>query len=371
MRLLLMLVSGLVLMALPSQASQITAYACDTCNAQGAQVLARSYAPEPQCYFTNPPGTIATPDDMACSAPPRNLIVTNPLTQQAFKYRVQRQCYDTWCSNDVVLTTLSLTADEQEVMALYYDIDSSMRSAIGQMNEMIAMSIRGDFVSMTSTPGAQCSANPMDYFTNPSVRLQVKNSVKQKIINQVRHQPWSEYITTSYMGPTGFRFGVRTADVSFSQRHITQPAYERYFFGDTSEERNRNNLNFRVDYVGRISDQPGVTSWGLRLSVDRSTSYVDGHTIGGLTPGGGTVNLTGSQADMPCFNEFIENQSGEIVSPVGPDSGGSGGAPTPPGSGGDSGGGSCRSTTSATVCSTTSDGAQTCSTTVYHFLTVC
>lgn len=373
MKILLLLTGVLMLMALPSHASQITAYACDTCDAQGAQVLAKSYAPPAQCHFTNPPGTVATPDDMDCFAEPRNLIVVNPITQQAYKYRVQIECFGTWCSNDVSLTTLTLTNDEQEVMATYYDIDSSMRNAIGQMNEMIAMSIRGEFSSMSSASDTQCSANPMDYFTNLNVKRDIEAAIAEKIKQQVNNRPWSEYITTTYLGPTGFRIGRRTADVSVNQRHISQPAYERYFFGDTPEEKNKNNLNFRVNYIGRVSDQLGLSSWGIELSVQRSTSWVDGHRLSNLTPSGGTVNLTESLADMPCFAEYIEQSSDtEIIGPPVQEGGGDDGG----GHGSNPGGGSssmelCPARTTATVCSTTSDGVQSCTVTIFHSLQPC
>jgi len=368
---ILYIIGAIFIYSLHASAADITAYVCDTCGEQGAQVLARTYAPPEQCYFSNSPGTIATPEDRVCTSFPRELIIVNPITKQAFKYRTQLQCYGSWCETDVALTSLSLTHDEQDALATYYDIDSSMRNRIGQMNEMIAMSIQGSFSTFsTANIAQQCSANPMEYFTNPTSRQQIENDVREKIKQKVGSESWSEYITTNYIGPSGFTIGRQTANVSFDRTHVSYPIYERHFLGNTPEERNRNNLNFRVDYIGRISDQPGLTTWGIRLSLDTSTSWVDGHVIGNLTPNGGTVNMGESLADMPCFNEYIENQD-ITTTPVSPGTGGgSGGNGSGPGTGG-SGGGDCRATTSATVCSTTADGTQTCSVTIYHFRTVC
>lgn len=115
-------------------------------------------------------------------------------------------------------------------------------------------------------------------------------------------------MTISPMDPVGFRIDRGSAQLSFNEKHRTREVYERYFFGATPEQKNLNNLNFSVDYLGRISDQPGLSSWGIRLSVDRSTSWVDGYRLSNLTPDGGSVNLTDVISSMPCFRQFLSQQ---------------------------------------------------------------
>lgn len=360
----------ILLMALPIQADQITAYVCDTCNSQGSQVLAKSYTPPAQCNFTNPPGTVPTPGDMDCSAPARKLIVVNPLTEKAFKYRVQRECQSTWCNPNVTLTHLTLTNDEQEALITFYDIDSTMRNAIGEMNQMTAMSINGSFESLNTTSSSeQCSDNPMDYFTDINTQRNIERKITEKIREKVGHRPWSDYITTSYYGPSSFQISTQGGNVTFDQENIAHPAFERYFFGGTSEARQANNLNFRVNYLGRVSDQPGVSSFGLQLVIDRSTSWVDGYRLSNLTLNGGTVDVTDSLDSMPCFKEFLDEQESEIVGPPVSGGGGGDGDPSLPGDG-SSGWQLCPATVNTRVCSTTSDGTQ-CTVTTYTSLVPC
>lgn len=356
------------LAAFELSAHEITAYACDTCDSQGAQVLAKSYAPSAKCNFINPPGIVPTD----CFAPAKQLIVVNPLTEQSYKYRVQQQCQSDWCDPNITLTHLTLTVDEAEIMTTYYDIDSTMRSAIGQMNTLVAMTINNNYFAVSNTTGDECPNNPMDYFTDIAVQREVEKQISLKVHSKVGLRPWREFITTSYAGPSNFQIGRRTANVTIDQRHISQPAYERYHFGTERAFRINNNLNFRVNYLGKIADQPGVSTLGLQLIVDRSTSWVDGFRLSNLTPDGGTVNLENNLDSMPCFKKFITQQESEITGP--PKSGGGGGNPGDgePGLPGD--GGSewqfCPSKSIARTCWTTSDGAS-CTVTTFHFLKPC
>lgn len=302
----LFIAAGLI--TVPLQASQLTAYVCDSCDNQEAQLLAESYAPAAQCEYTNPPGTVVKPDDMNCSAAPLELIVVNPVTEQAVKYRVQQNCTSMGCNPEVSLSKLRLTADERAVLATYYDIESSINDAVGQMNEMIEKSIRGDFSALKAGSEEQCSANPMDYFTKPDTKSDIDKAIAEKVKRNIGDRPWSQYMTISPMDPVGFRIDRGSAQLSFNEKHRTREVYERYFFGATPEQKNLNNLNFSVDYLGRISAKPGLSSWGIRLSVDRSTSWVDGYRLSNLTPDGGSVNLTDVISSMPCFREFLSQQ---------------------------------------------------------------
>lgn len=302
----LFIAAGLI--TVPLQASQLTAYVCDSCDNQEAQLLAESYAPAAQCEYTNPPGTVVKPDDMNCSAAPLELIVVNPVTEQAVKYRVQQNCTSMGCNPEVSLSKLRLTADERAVLATYYDIESSINDAVGQMNEMIEKSIRGDFSALKAGSEEQCSANPMDYFTKPDTKSDIDKAIAEKVKRNIGDRPWSQYMTISPMDPVGFRIDRGSAQLSFNEKHRTREVYERYFFGATPEQKNLNNLNFSVDYLGRISAQPGLSSWGIRLSVDRSTSWVDGYRLSNLTPDGGSVNLTDVISSMPCFRQFLSQQ---------------------------------------------------------------
>lgn len=356
-------------------ASELVAYACDTCDSQGAQVLAKSYTPQVQCTFTNPPGTWPTPDDVDCYGPPAQVIVVNPLTQQAFKYRVQQMCQGNQCDSDVSLTHLTLSVDEQWIMATYYDIDSTMRSSIGQMSGMMALALSNEYLYSTNSASEQCPANPMDYFTNPTTQRNIEREIATNVSSKVGNRPWSEYITTNYVGPSSFQIGKGTANVTIDQKSVSQPAFERYFFGTDNSFRLNNNLNFRVNYLGRISDQPGVSTMGLQLIVDRSTSWVDGFRLSNLTPNGGTVDLSGSLDSMPCFKQFLESQQSEIIGPPvegggGGVGGGEGGSPLP---GDDSSGWQrCPAETRSATCSTTvTDGVTTCTITIFQFLKPC
>ncbi|QBL10540.1 hypothetical protein E0Z06_13900 [Rheinheimera sp. D18] len=368
----LLTIGFLLFGSIPAFAYQFITYACDTCDYQQAGAVAALKAPAQECLWTNPPGSTPTPDDVECYAPAATLIVANPLTQQAFKFRVQRQCTSNWCEHIPLITDLTLNADEQELMQGFYTLHNTIINAInaaqaaspsGAISVSVAnLSQQLGASSSQSGDAEDCSKSLLHYVSNPAetqlINEQMANAIKQHVADST----WRNYVSTT-MQTGGAKETIISLNASRSTKidykHVSQEQYHIIHTGDSWENR----LSFKVEYIGDINTR-GIKKIYLKFHLDREGSVVHGRNLGLLTGQGGSYNFINSPNNVSsCILDFVS--TGEHITDLGVT-----GAPINV----DQGGGLieqlCPKKTETTVCSTTKEGT-TCTVTRFQFLGPC
>ncbi len=116
-------------------AEQFTTYSCDDCDYAKARLIAMKKTPEPECHFSVKPNTSPIAANVKCSGPSETLMVANPITKQAFKFRVQLSCSGSVCDHNAQITDLTLTAEEQELMQGFYALHKNIGDAVYKAQE--------------------------------------------------------------------------------------------------------------------------------------------------------------------------------------------------------------------------------------------
>lgn len=103
-------------------------YSCDTCDAQKAEWVAAQHVPEPNCYDSEQEEAGTTQTIYVCESAYRTFIVANPVSEDAFKFRVNYSCKDSLCNRtDPVITRLSINDQEAADLELFYQTDQDFR----------------------------------------------------------------------------------------------------------------------------------------------------------------------------------------------------------------------------------------------------
>ena len=348
-------------------AEQFTTYSCDDCDYAKARLIAMKETSEPECHFSIKPNTSPIVANAKCSGPPEIVMVANPITKQAFKFRVQLSCTGSVCDHNAQITDLTLTAEELELMQGFYTLHQTIRDAVYQAQATTQLTNQ-TFVKLDAqSTSTECSKSLIGYLTDPSAETVLNKEMADRITAHVTDHSWRDSISSAALKQISneLTLSVTPGITTIVDRTYEQnPLYHMISVGDPWQNR----LSFEVDYGGNV-DVRGIKSIELKFYLDRAGSVIGGYALSTLTGHGGVYNYTDpNDMPSPCIMEFISK--GSHITVV--ENGSSGGGSSPGSGNGGKGGikGSCPKTTQATICSTKKEGSS-CTVTTFHFLAPC
>lgn len=289
-------------------------FACDTCDHDKAKWLVMQELDAPNCEFTNPPGTVATPDDAWCSSLPSFVIVANPLTEDAWKFRTQHSCVNGSCDYaNPILQELAISADENEAVNTFFDYHNVVQDAVhaaqssghdfltGASSFPLASEVSG-FAMNSETPQG-CSMSPVQYLIDLSFRQELYDAMAEVLSDHIGNTSFQDIISSKRVDSRGFGINLRSGvNVQVSYEYLDHELYHLVSFGDPS----LNRLMFKVDYHGNAT-VGGVDPLYLEFSLRRSASVIEGRPLDGITADGAGVNLT--HDDIGCLSELLNDPS--------------------------------------------------------------
>ena len=288
--------------------------ACDTCDYAKAEWLVMQELDAPNCEFTDPSETVATPDDAWCSSLPSIVIVANPLTEDAWKFRAQHSCVDGSCDYaNPILQQLVISADENEAVDTFFSYHNVVQDAVhavqnsghdfftGASSFSQASAISG-FAMNSGTP-QDCSMSPVQYLIDLDFRQELYDAMAGVISDHIGDTSFQDIISSRRTDSRGFGVNLRGGgDMQVSYEHLGHDLYHVVSFGDPSRDR----LMFKIDYHGNATVS-GVDPLYLEFSLRRSASVIEGRPLGGITADGAGVNLT--HDNIGCLSELLNDPS--------------------------------------------------------------
>lgn len=333
-------------------------YSCDTCDAAKAKWVAAQHVPEPKCYFTTTGTAAPTPDDVTCDSTYRTFIVANPISEEAFKYRVNYPCSGSFCNRSApVIAELAVDNEELSALQLFFDTDKKFRemmraapSVTDISSNDISVAMSADEHKSSSDPnsgGKDCSDSPVRYFTSASYRTELEKVMAEVLANFAGSQSFQSLTRDTNL--TGFSVG--SGGVSISFQHNQNNFYHIVTFGGEPWE---DRLAFRVTYVGDVT-APRIESIYLQFHLVYPSSRIEGVNLEQLLQG--PVSLL-DEDDIGCLSTLFDDPNmSETLSQGSPqwypaDVG--------EGTGPDLGYFRCATTTQTGACSTLEDGSRQC-----------
>ncbi|RUO36150.1 hypothetical protein CWE13_09785 [Aliidiomarina shirensis] len=284
-------------------------FACDTCDTNKAEWIARREARVPECVIKDSPRTDPTQSNVSCIGANRTIIVANPTTEQSWKFGIQYSCFDTWCDDkNPVIQPLSLTSLENDITATFFQYHQVVRDAVYAAQKGNSFNPSGELNLFSAATGDEspqdCSASPVQYLIDDefkhdlhdymadAISSQLENSSFRGAVSSMRDQSRGFDITT----PTGYSSSVNFNYIERALNHVIS-------FGEPAED---NRLMFQVDYHGNPS-VGGVEPFHLEFSLQRGGSVIAGRSLLGVTGDGANVNLT--MSDIGCLSELLNDPS--------------------------------------------------------------
>lgn len=381
--------------------AQLQLFACDTCNVQRMQHIAELQAPLLQCEGgINPETGVADieywENNATCFAPTKDLLVVNPVTRTAFKYRVKG--HNPIAGESGYVMTLAMTPDESEIVQTYYDLFHAFADGIQALHSPIATSsnqslspqsmLLADDVASSSTSNQGISANCLNsaaahFYSSAENRQRLTNELRGAIKDEVGRQTWRDF-TSSLLATgavssgelsitTGVAAGISgSTSVAVQQQYIESTfvinpvgARSCRFFGAWCQEADsENNILYKVTYVGNVTTR-GVNQLQIQLEL-LTMSTVDGLSGADLLGGMARANIT--RKPDSCLAQLINSTTSSDGGFV---SAGPLGEPTPY----NFGNGTlnyCEQSKTVRTCTNTGSGSQfVCYDTTFISLTLC
>ncbi|MDN7135642.1 hypothetical protein [Pseudidiomarina terrestris] len=333
-------------------------YSCDTCDAQKAEWVAAQHVPEPNCYSTNTGTSAPTPDDVVCDPVFSTFIVANPISEEAYKFRVSYPCTGSFCNRSApVITTLTINDHELSDLQLFYQTDQDFREMMRAAptvtdisSDDISVALSADEQKSSSDPnsgGEDCSVSPVRYFTSTSYRAELEDIMADVLANAAGSQSFQSVTRDTDL--TGFSVG--RGGISLSVEHNQNNLHHIVSFnGDPTEDR----LAFRVNYVGDAT-APELERIYLEFHLVYPSSRIEGVNLEQLLQG--PVSLL-DEDDIGCLSTLFDDP--EISETLSQGSPQWFPADTGEGAGPDLGYFRCATTTETETCSTLEDGSRQC-----------
>ncbi|WP_445425970.1 hypothetical protein [Alishewanella sp. HL-SH06] len=336
-------------------------FACDTCSVLGMQQIAESQAPLLQCESgINPETGVADVEywlnNSNCYAPTKELLVANPETRVAFKFRVKTHNPNAGESGYVM--SLPLSDLDHEIITAYFDIHSTFYSAVEEFNNTYMASglsssldpARGLFNAAessaassnqystltnntASSPDATCKNSAAAHlFSSLENKKRLKDDMRNAIIESMGRKSWRQYTTTlettgnsTTRGMTisiGTGFNVQsTHSVTVDKTYIEQTPYispvgaqicSSSWFGERCEPANPiNYIQYKVSYAGNFNTKgTQLNQLDLIFDLNPATSVIDGYSVRDITghgSGGSSLNIQYIQDS--CLAKYINDLS--------------------------------------------------------------
>jgi hypothetical protein len=339
---------GFTLLILPTIvfAKNTTVYSCDTCDSGKALNIARQKAPTLQCTWSNPPGTIPIPGDQICEGSSKQFIVANPITRQAYKFKVTSEAGH---FNEMIVRSeyIALPNDEKSLLNTFYDIDAEFRAnAAVTINSGFNQSINAkvpknlsesfDFAQYANSAADDCENHPTNYF-NPRKQKEVEDKMTRDIAKKIGSASWAEHWSNTDITGGGIQLGRDSLGLSVSFFHNAIGVFSHIIYGDSN-----NMLAFQVHYAGEYNVS-GNRQLVLKFELIPQASYIDGINYGTLfTNNSNTIVDLSKIGASNCLIDFII-ENGEVISgPTLPGGGQSPGSTPGGGTGGPSSGEICK-----------------------------
>ena len=373
---LFFITSAFLAFSLHSHGSQLTeTYACDTCDYDNAQNIAKQKFKPFACTVENMgENPVFGTTVYNCETTIRTIIVANSLTQTAYKFDISATNHTEFTdAPNVVVSNASLTTPEQQALSEFYEINEEFKRNVSNFSVDSTTSTASqqthslDFKETTSQPfGAyelinstsdtDCQAHPSHYLTGLAAQRDIRFRLAQGLKNKIGTSSWNDhYVETKF---TGFGLDVHAAGggVQVSWEHNTLDAYATVNFENPSI----NSLVFNIKFVGNVS-ATGHREMIFAMELHKGASLVDGFPIGNFISGNNN-DLT----NVGVSDCLIENLARAATEDRAWDSGKVGAGPVTTWTPGGFYSPSCTRQVKYKTCSTTQGGVQPCTESSIH-----
>ncbi|MBU3017496.1 hypothetical protein KO519_07275 [Paraglaciecola agarilytica] len=319
----LALTTGLFLLNGNALAAYTEAKACDTCDYDDAVRLAKTYHRKLNCQITGLNGNNIEfgATTYQCNDTSKEIIITNALTQTAYKFNVSATQQSQYSSAALVTATnTSMNSIEREALEEFYEIDSQFRRAVRNAGNIVtprsvsssvhSYNLKGQhsnaFSSASSSGSEDCLNHPSAYLTSPLVQRDIENEIRQQITDEIDDNSWSDYFEDTDFAGGSVQIGAGTLGLSLSLSNDKIKAFSTKVYGEDPN----NALTFEVAYQGEVEIR-GERSLRLSLGLSRGASLVDGMPIGTFMSGT-NVDLTDGLVSN-CLIKNIESIAGATI----------------------------------------------------------
>lgn len=307
-------------------------YSCDTCDYKDAVNFAETLHEAPLCVASGLDEELISPDSTiySCETTEKELIIANPLTKAAFKFRIKTEQRSTYSNTyDVIVTDVSLEDFESTAINVFYDIDADFRNAVQErMSKRLPRFITGlereNETFSTESSDVSCNSHPFNFLVDGDFRTDLFKQLVADIQNEIGYKKaWGEFRSESSIGAgltisSGGNLGVsinmslNSVDV-FSVQQFGNPSnvlsftvtYHGEYFGDTYRFQNSSKI-----FPHDNKDRNLLLAFSLNPGASRIERYPANEIFGSNTFKSGALS--------DCIKEIAKKNASSIkVTPIG------------------------------------------------------
>jgi len=319
----LVLTVSLFLLSGNAVAAYTEAKACDTCDYDDAVRLAKTYDKKLNCQINdlNNNNTEFGAGTYQCNDTSKEIIITNALTQTAYKFIVSATQQTQYSSAArVTATNTSMNSIEREALEEFYEIDSQFRRAARNAGNIVtprsepsstqSYNLKGldsnAFSPEATVASGGCLNHPSVYLTSSLAQRAIESEIRQQITKKIGDASWHNFFVDTDFTGDGIQVGKDSVGLNLSLNHDKIKAFSTKVYGEDPD----NALTFEVTYQGTVKIR-GERNLHLSLDLSRGASLVDGIPIGTFMSRT-SVDLTDGLVSN-CLLENIENIDGATV----------------------------------------------------------
>ncbi|GLP95445.1 hypothetical protein [Paraferrimonas sedimenticola] len=275
-------------------------YSCDTCDYNDAVNIAKQEYTPISCTMQNTNGgqPIFGVTTYACNTTYRTIIVANPLTETAHKFKVTATNYNPYTDAvNATTSNLSLTSVEQQALSEFYDIDADFRDEVPNFVIGTSNVTNPDVTYSTANVTSNCEDHPSHYFTSENAKRNIRAELIDSLVQRLGSQSWNQFYTDTKINGFGVDISGSGGGITLNWQYNQLEAFITKSYGNTS-----NKLVFKAVYKGE-STIGGVRDLNIALRLEEGASLMDGIPVATLR--GPTVDLTTTLVSA-CLIENIE-----------------------------------------------------------------
>ena len=291
----IVLTIGLLFLSSSVYAALTETKSCDTCDYSDSVNIAKIYYKKPTCQVIglNDGNSQFGSTTYQCASTSTNIIVTNPLSRTAFKFKISATQQSQFSDAQLIKATdLSLTNDERNALEEFYDIDYEFRRGVqeaGSLHTSLASTQRHSTSNLKKIKGLEqissqsnesCESHPANYITDESFQRFTHRELNNQIANKIGDQSWTDLSHESLTSGGGLQISANGAGVNITLHHNNIGVFANIFYGGNAD----NNLSFNVSYGGEANVN-GRRVLALSFELNRGASQIDGFPIGRFMSG--------------------------------------------------------------------------------------
>jgi hypothetical protein len=294
-------------------------YYCDTCNYETSAELAKTLHDAPRCVLSDLDSSLRSvgSTSYSCEATTKELIVTNPLTRAAFKFKVateQASSFDN--TYNIIVSDKSIDNFESSALNTFYAIDAEFRDAVQErMQQPIETFV--STLAINSDEDGDCKSHPANFLVNEDFRTNLYEQLSKNITDRMDYnESWTSFSSASNISD-GLQISSRSdagLSINFSRNLVDVFAVQH--FGDPD-----NVFSFTVTYAGEYRGEYGL-QWGsvipafgrelnliLSFKLNSGASRLERTPVNELLSG---QTLEGSSLS-DCFKKILEKDADQVT----------------------------------------------------------